>query len=71
VFLSLVAKQCESRPGFGTRCTPPVRGRGPESRDAPAADYAAMSLHGDLKQIRKRAEQQGWRVEKRKEFWLY
>jgi hypothetical protein len=30
-----------------------------------------MSLHGDLKQIRKRAEQQGWRVEKRKEFWLY
>jgi hypothetical protein len=30
-----------------------------------------MSLRGDLKQIRKRAEQQGWRVEKRKEFWLY
>lgn len=30
-----------------------------------------MSWRGDLKKIRKRAEQQGWRVEKRKEFWLF
>ena len=30
-----------------------------------------MSYQGDLKKIRKRAEDQGWRVEKRKEFWLF
>lgn len=30
-----------------------------------------MSSKGDLKKIRKRAEAQGWRVEKRKEYWMY
>jgi hypothetical protein len=30
-----------------------------------------MSFKGDLKKIRRRAEDQGWRVEKRKEFWLF
>ncbi|MFN8175831.1 MAG: hypothetical protein U0T02_12265 [Solirubrobacteraceae bacterium] len=30
-----------------------------------------MSLAGDLRKIRKRAKQQGWRVEKRKEYWLF
>jgi len=30
-----------------------------------------MSTKGDLKKIRKSAEAQGWRVEKRKEYWLY
>lgn len=30
-----------------------------------------MSFEGDLKKLRKRAEEQGWRVEKRKEYWLF
>jgi hypothetical protein len=30
-----------------------------------------MSLKGDLKKARKRAEAQGFRVEKRKEYWLF
>jgi hypothetical protein len=30
-----------------------------------------MSLRGDLRKIRKRARKQGWRVEKRKEYWLF
>jgi hypothetical protein len=30
-----------------------------------------MSRKGDLKKIRRRAEDQGWRVEKRKEYWLF
>jgi len=30
-----------------------------------------MSATGDLKKIRRRAEDQGWRVEKRKEYWLF
>ncbi|HYM46602.1 MAG TPA: hypothetical protein VES65_10660 [Solirubrobacteraceae bacterium] len=30
-----------------------------------------MSFKGDLKKIRRRAEDQGWRVEKRKEYWLF
>ena len=30
-----------------------------------------MSTAGDLKKIRRRAEDQGWRVEKRKEYWLF
>lgn len=30
-----------------------------------------MSTRGDLKKIRDRAERQGWRVEKRKEYWLF
>lgn len=30
-----------------------------------------MSYSGDLKKVRKRAEAQGWRVEKRNEYWLY
>ncbi|HEY5343753.1 MAG TPA: hypothetical protein VIJ66_08875 [Solirubrobacteraceae bacterium] len=30
-----------------------------------------MSFKGDLKKIQRRAEDQGWRVEKRKEYWLF
>jgi hypothetical protein len=30
-----------------------------------------MSSKGDFKKIRLRAEGQGWRVEKRKEYWLF
>ena len=30
-----------------------------------------MSATGDLKKIRRSAEGQGWRVEKRKEYWLF
>jgi len=30
-----------------------------------------MSAKGDFKKIRRRAEGQGWRVEKRKEYWLF
>jgi len=30
-----------------------------------------MSSKGDFKKIRLRAEDQGWRVEKRKEYWLF
>jgi hypothetical protein len=30
-----------------------------------------MSFAGDLKKIRKSAEAQGWRVEKRKEYWYF
>lgn len=30
-----------------------------------------MSLKGDLRKARKRAEAQGFRVEKRKEYWLF
>jgi hypothetical protein len=31
----------------------------------------SMSTKGDFKQIVRRAEIQGWRVEKRKEYWLF
>jgi hypothetical protein len=30
-----------------------------------------MSAKGDFKKIRRRAEDQGWRVEKRKKHWLF
>ncbi len=30
-----------------------------------------MTARGDLRKIRRRAEQQGWRVEKRKEYWIF
>lgn len=30
-----------------------------------------MSFGGDLKKVAKRAEQQGWRVEKRNEYWYF
>lgn len=30
-----------------------------------------MSFKGDLRNLRKKAEAQGWRVEKRKEYWLF
>jgi hypothetical protein len=30
-----------------------------------------VSTAGDLKKIRRRAEEQGWRVEKRKEYWMF
>ena len=30
-----------------------------------------MSYRGDLRKVRKRAEQQGFSVEKRKEYWLF
>jgi hypothetical protein len=30
-----------------------------------------MSTAGDFKKIRRRAEDQGWRVDKRKEYWLF
>jgi hypothetical protein len=30
-----------------------------------------MSAAGDFEKIRRRAEDQGWRVEKRKEYWLF
>lgn len=30
-----------------------------------------MTAKGDFKKIRRRAEDQGWRVEKRKEYWLF
>lgn len=30
-----------------------------------------MSFSGDLKKIIKQAEAQGWRVEKRKEYWFF
>ena len=30
-----------------------------------------MSFKGDLKKIRRRAEDQGWRVEKGKEYWVF
>jgi hypothetical protein len=30
-----------------------------------------MSFAGDLRKIVKNAEAQGWRVEKRKEYWLF
>jgi hypothetical protein len=30
-----------------------------------------MSAKGDFKKIRRRAEKQGWRVEKRKEYWMF
>ena len=30
-----------------------------------------MSTRGDFQKIRRRAEDQGWRVEKRKEYWLF
>lgn len=30
-----------------------------------------MSFDGDLKKIRRRAEEQGWRVEKRNEYWFF
>jgi hypothetical protein len=32
---------------------------------------AQMSTKGDLKKIQRRAEEQGWRVEKRKKHWLF
>jgi len=30
-----------------------------------------MSYKGDFKKVIRRAEKQGWRVEKRKEYWLF
>jgi hypothetical protein len=30
-----------------------------------------MSARGDFKKIKRRAEDQSWRVEKRKEYWLF
>lgn len=30
-----------------------------------------MSFSGDLRKVRKRAREQGWRIEKRKEYWLF
>jgi hypothetical protein len=30
-----------------------------------------VSYRGDLKKVIRRAEQQGWRVEKRKEYWHF
>lgn len=30
-----------------------------------------MSAKGDIDKIRRRAQRQGWRVEKRKEYWLF
>lgn len=30
-----------------------------------------MTGRGDFKKLRKRAASQGWRVEKRKEYWLF
>jgi hypothetical protein len=30
-----------------------------------------MSASGDFKKVRRRAERQGWRVEKRKEYWIF
>lgn len=30
-----------------------------------------MTAKGDFKKIRRRAEAQGWRVEKRREYWLF
>jgi hypothetical protein len=30
-----------------------------------------MSYRGDLRRVRQRAAQQGWRVEKREEYWLF
>jgi hypothetical protein len=30
-----------------------------------------MTAKGDFKKIHRRAEDQGWRVEKRKEYWLF
>jgi len=30
-----------------------------------------VSRQGDVRKIRRRAERQGWRVEKRKEYWLF
>jgi hypothetical protein len=30
-----------------------------------------VTARGDFKKIRRRAEDQGWRVEKRKEYWLF
>jgi len=30
-----------------------------------------VSFKGDLKKIQRRAEGQGWRVEKRKEYWMF
>lgn len=30
-----------------------------------------MSYRGDLRKVVARAEDQGWRVEKRKEYWLF
>jgi len=30
-----------------------------------------VTFKGDVKKIRRRAEEQGWRVEKRKKHWLY
>lgn len=32
---------------------------------------ALVSFEGDLRKIMKRAEEQGWRVEKRKEYWYF
>jgi hypothetical protein len=30
-----------------------------------------VSAAGDFKKVRRRAEDEGWRVEKRKEYWLF
>jgi hypothetical protein len=30
-----------------------------------------MSAKGDFKKVRRRAEGQGWRVEKHKEYWMF
>jgi hypothetical protein len=30
-----------------------------------------VSARGDFRKIRRRAEAQGWRVQKRKEYWLF
>jgi hypothetical protein len=52
------------------------RGEGEDGRTAASKTRvrrrsAAMSAKGDFKKIQSRAEEQGWRVEKRKEYWLF
>jgi hypothetical protein len=39
--------------------------------DRRSDEAVQMTAKGDFKKIRRRAEDQGWRVEKRKEYWLF
>jgi hypothetical protein len=37
----------------------------------PPWDACVVTFAGELRKVRKRAQDQGWRVEKRKEYWLF
>jgi hypothetical protein len=54
-----------------TSCCASITSRGPGEQPTTSERSTRVSSKGDLKKVRRRAEGQGWRVEKRKEYWLF